>query len=65
MQPLGSLTCPLLVASPEVKARREDAGEVEDVAEATSDSTLDLAEVTSGVGKLRASLIMLLREGLV
>ncbi|KAG6943535.1 hypothetical protein JG688_00017559 [Phytophthora aleatoria] len=35
------------------------------VVEATSVSTLDVAEVTSGVGKLRTSLIMLLQEGLV
>ncbi|KAG4042304.1 hypothetical protein PC123_g22200 [Phytophthora cactorum] len=71
--------CPLLVASPEVKPRREDAGEVEDVpvalpvvteamlgeTKATSVSTLDVVEVTSGVGKLRTSLITLLQEGLV
>ncbi|KAG3109712.1 hypothetical protein PI125_g10677 [Phytophthora idaei] len=63
----------------EVKTRREDAGEEEDVpvallvvAEAILDetkamsvSTLDVAEVTSGVGKLRTSLTMLLQEGLV
>ncbi|KAG3232388.1 hypothetical protein PI124_g22528 [Phytophthora idaei] len=62
--------CPLLVPRPEVKARREDAGKVEDVAEevlvetnAASVLTLDMAEVTSGVGKLMTSLIMLLREG--
>ncbi|KAG2808277.1 hypothetical protein PC116_g21311 [Phytophthora cactorum] len=69
--------CPLLVASPEVKPRREDAGEVEDVpvalpvvteamlgeTKATSVSTLDVVEVTSGVGKLRTSLITLLQEG--
>ncbi|KAG2812139.1 hypothetical protein PC118_g15685 [Phytophthora cactorum] len=32
-------------------------------AKATSVSTLVVAEVTSGVGTLRTSLIMLLREG--